>query len=87
MSSAIDPTGIRAAFGPVHDYARECRHVPEPVVGRGYRVTQTARGYGLNGDGGFAYFDTERDLGVVVEAIEVPVARRPPILRQSGKIA
>jgi catechol 2,3-dioxygenase-like lactoylglutathione lyase family enzyme len=50
----------------------------------GYRVTQTARGYGLNGDGGFAYFDTEDDLGVVIEAIEVPSVRRPADLRRTG---
>lgn len=50
----------------------------------GYCVTQTARGYGLNGDGGFAYFDTENDLGVVLEAIEVPSMRRRGELRQTG---
>jgi len=49
-----------------------------------YRVTQTARGYGLHGDGAFAYFDTERDLGVVIEAIEIPATRRPGVVRRTG---
>lgn len=52
----------------------------------GYRITQTARGYGQDGDGGFAYFDTDRDLGVVVEAIEVPATRRPGTVRRTGGI-
>ena len=50
----------------------------------GYRVTQTGRGYGLAGDGGFAYFDTDRDLGVVIEAIEVPARRKPGTVRRTG---
>jgi hypothetical protein len=44
----------------------------------GYEVIQAGAGYGLDGDGGFAFFDTERDLGVVLEAIEVPRRRREP---------
>lgn len=56
----------------------------EVMAVAGYTVTQTARGYGLNGDGGFAYFDTEKDLGVVIEAIEVPGVRRPGTLRRTG---
>uniref|UniRef100_UPI000CE5586C VOC family protein n=1 Tax=Arthrobacter sp. B0490 TaxID=2058891 RepID=UPI000CE5586C len=53
----------------------------------GYIVTQTARGYGQNGDGGFAYFDTERDLHVVIEAIEIPSQRRPGTIRRTGESA
>ncbi|MEV0494025.1 acetate--CoA ligase family protein [Streptomyces atratus] len=53
----------------------------------GYHVTQTARGYGLNGDGGFAYFDTENDLGAVIEAIEVPSVRRPGEVRRTAGAA
>ena len=52
----------------------------------GYHITQTARGYGQNGDGGFAYFDTERDLHVVVEAIEIPALRRPGVVRRTGEV-
>lgn len=50
----------------------------------GYHVTQTARGYGLNADGGFAYFNTENDLGAVIEAIEVPSVRRPGEVRRTA---
>jgi catechol 2,3-dioxygenase-like lactoylglutathione lyase family enzyme len=51
----------------------------------GYGVTQSARGYGQNGDGGFAYFDTEDDLHVVIEAIEVPSVRRPGLVWRTGE--
>ncbi len=45
---------------------------------QGYRVVQAARGYGLDGDGGFAYLDTQDRLGVILELIEVPARRREP---------
>lgn len=35
-------------------------------------------GYGLDGDGGFAYFDTVESLGIILEAIEIPRRRREP---------
>ena len=44
----------------------------------GYEVLQSGSGYGLDGDGGFAYFDTLDELGVIVEAIEPPRRRRKP---------
>jgi hypothetical protein len=46
----------------------------------GLDLLQLGRGFGLDGDGGFAYFDTERQLGVVLEAIELPARRREPEL-------
>ena len=36
----------------------------------GYPLLQLGLGFGPDGDGGFAYFDTQEDLGVIVEAIE-----------------
>jgi hypothetical protein len=48
------------------------------MAAAGYTATQSGGGYGLDGDGGYAYFDTERDLGIVLEAIEVPKRRREP---------
>jgi catechol 2,3-dioxygenase-like lactoylglutathione lyase family enzyme len=45
---------------------------------QGYVVSQSGRGYGLDGDGGFAYFDSVERLGVVLELIEVPKRRRAP---------
>ena len=43
----------------------------------GIDLFMTGRGYGLNGDGGFAYLDTLEAMGVILEAIEVPSERRP----------
>jgi methylmalonyl-CoA/ethylmalonyl-CoA epimerase len=44
----------------------------------GFPAVQTGFGTGLDGDGGFAYFDLRAELGIYVEAIEVPVRRRDP---------
>jgi len=44
---------------------------------RGFPVIQSGRGFGLDGDGGFAYFDTFDELGAIVELIELP-SREPP---------
>lgn len=46
----------------------------------GYPAVQTGYGTGLDGDGGFAYFDLRAELGVYVEAIEAPARRRTPEL-------
>ena len=48
------------------------------MVAAGYDLLQSGYGYGLDGDGGYAYFDTERDFGIIVEALEVPRRRREP---------
>jgi methylmalonyl-CoA/ethylmalonyl-CoA epimerase len=45
---------------------------------QGFVVSQSGRGYGLDGDGGFAYFDSFERLGLVLELIEVPRRRRTP---------
>ena len=47
------------------------------VTAHGVDVLQSGSGYGVAGDGGFAYFDTESIVGVICEAMEVPVQRRP----------
>jgi catechol 2,3-dioxygenase-like lactoylglutathione lyase family enzyme len=44
----------------------------------GYRVIQAGEGFGAAGDGSYAYFDTARDLGVDLEAIEPASAMREP---------
>jgi methylmalonyl-CoA/ethylmalonyl-CoA epimerase len=46
----------------------------------GYRVLQEGRGFGAEGDGVFAYFDTEHDLGYLLEVVERPNVRREPEL-------
>jgi hypothetical protein len=44
----------------------------------GVGVLQSGRGYGLRGDGAYAYMDTEAVLGMIVEFIEVPKERIAP---------
>lgn len=48
------------------------------MVDAGYEILQSGHGYGAAGDGAFVYFDTLADLGVIVEAIQVPRDRRQP---------
>ena len=45
---------------------------------RGYVLLQSGRGFGTDRDGAYAYFDTERDLGCILEAIELPRQMPPP---------
>jgi methylmalonyl-CoA/ethylmalonyl-CoA epimerase len=49
----------------------------QELTARGLEVSQWGRGYGLDGDGGFAYLDSLEQVGVVLELIEVPKRRRP----------
>jgi methylmalonyl-CoA/ethylmalonyl-CoA epimerase len=44
----------------------------------GHEPVQWGRGYGTNGDGGFAYFDTRPLLATYLELIEIPSVRTPP---------
>jgi methylmalonyl-CoA/ethylmalonyl-CoA epimerase len=44
----------------------------------GHEPVQSAFGYGLDGDGGFAYYELPGLSDVVVELIERPRRRRPP---------
>lgn len=44
----------------------------------GYQVLQSGRGYGLHGDGGYAYLDTQDLFGMIVELIELPKERVEP---------
>ena len=50
----------------------------EVMQDAGYEMLMAGFGHGLDGDGGFAYFDTEPELGVIIELIEAPARRRPP---------
>ena len=38
----------------------------------GYPLLQSGRGFGVDGDGAYAYFDSAADLGCIVEAITPP---------------
>ena len=44
----------------------------------GLEMTMDGAGFGLDGDGHYAYLDTEEKLGVTVELIERPKGRVPP---------
>lgn len=43
---------------------------------KGFPLLQSGRGFGTDGDGGYAYFETEGALGHIIEAIRLP-ARMP----------
>jgi methylmalonyl-CoA/ethylmalonyl-CoA epimerase len=45
---------------------------------KGFAVLQSGRGFGVDGDGGYAYFETDGALGCIVEAIELPGALPDP---------
>ena len=44
----------------------------------GLKVTMDGAGFGRDGDGHYAYLDTEDRIGVAIELIERPKARVPP---------
>lgn len=44
----------------------------------GYEMIMDGSGFGRDGDGHYAYLDTEKDLGVMYELIQRPVGRIPP---------
>jgi 4-hydroxyphenylpyruvate dioxygenase-like putative hemolysin len=44
----------------------------------GISVIQDGQGYGVDGDGHYAYLDTEDRIGAVLELIEIPKRRVPP---------
>jgi methylmalonyl-CoA/ethylmalonyl-CoA epimerase len=50
----------------------------ETSTAAGFEVIQSGRGYGLDGDGGFAYLDTYDPLRIIVELLEFPARRREP---------
>lgn len=45
---------------------------------RGCSLLQSGRGFSANDDGVYAYFDTERDFGCILEALELPTEMPPP---------
>lgn len=59
-------------------YVESIAGVIREMEGAGYEAVQTGIGTGLDGDGGYAYFDLRPELGVYVEAIERPSRRRTP---------
>ena len=45
---------------------------------KGFNVIQEGSGFGLDGDGHYAYLDTEEDFGITYELIERPKRRHEP---------
>lgn len=58
-------------------YVDSIKDAVAAAQGAGIRILQSGYGYGVHGDGGFAYLDTEASLGVIFEAIEIPSVRIP----------
>jgi methylmalonyl-CoA epimerase len=44
----------------------------------GWKIVQDGSGFGADGDGHYAYLDTEDEIGVTLELIERPKRRQPP---------
>lgn len=44
----------------------------------GFPMTQDGSGFGLDGDGHYAYLDTESEIGITIELIERPKGRVTP---------
>jgi len=44
----------------------------------GLEVIQSGEGYGVDGDGGYYYLDTEEELGMILELVELPRRRVAP---------
>ena len=47
----------------------------------GYELVQSGRGYGVHGDGAFAYFANADRLATMIELIQLPQERYPPDAR------
>lgn len=61
-------------------YADDADEAIASFAAAGYALLQEGRGFGLDGDGVFAYFDTEHDLGYLLEVVQTPKLRREPDL-------
>ncbi len=48
------------------------------MASRGVALLQSGRGFGTADDGAYAYFDTERACGCILEALEMPQEMPPP---------
>jgi hypothetical protein len=59
-------------------YGEDLDATSRDLQGRGYAMIQSGRGYGVDGDGGYAYFDTTPHLGIILEVAVVPKRRIPP---------
>jgi methylmalonyl-CoA/ethylmalonyl-CoA epimerase len=61
-------------------YVEDADEAIASFLAAGYEVLQEGRGFGVEGDGVFAYFETEHDLGYLLEVVQRPRVRREPEL-------
>lgn len=61
-------------------YVEDADAAIDSLARAGYAVLQEGRGFGVEGDGAFVYFDTQHDLGYLLEVIQRPIERREPEL-------
>jgi glyoxalase/bleomycin resistance protein/dioxygenase superfamily protein len=61
-------------------YVEDADEAIASMTSCGYSVVQEGRGFGVGGDGAFVYFDTEHDLGYLLEVVQPPTTRREPEL-------
>jgi catechol 2,3-dioxygenase-like lactoylglutathione lyase family enzyme len=59
-------------------YVADIKAAMAEAEAAGIRVTMEGAGFGLDGDGHFAYLDTEELLGITYELIERPLRRHEP---------
>lgn len=59
-------------------FVEDMEETKKEMEAAGFRVIQSGRGHGLDGSGGFAYLDTQDELGTIYEIIEIPAVRREP---------
>ena len=65
----------------LHHFGVQVEDAPAAIAeaeAAGFAMIQDGSGYGADGDGHYAYLDTEDALGVIVELIEFPAGRVPP---------
>lgn len=59
-------------------YVPNMQQALEDVAKRGFSVIMEGGGFGRDGDGHFAYLDTEESLGITYELIQRPLRRYEP---------
>lgn len=59
-------------------YVDDLETVACQMVEAGFPIVQTGDGFGADGTGSFAYFDTRAAIGIYLEGIQVPLRRRDP---------
>lgn len=66
-------------FGTQHlgFHVESLREISGQLEEQGILPVQTGSGYGLDGDGAFAYYDTTDSMHLMLELIELPARRRP----------